>query len=82
MSAVFALLAFAVTALLEVLKGSALKAAVPRMIIAAFVMAALGWLAGLVAESAVSEAVETRMPPLAEESEKPDENEVTETEDE
>lgn len=82
MSAVLALLAFAVTALVEVLKGSGLRTAVPRMMIAALVMAAVGWLAGLVAESAVSEAVESKMPPLAEEGEKPDENDVIETEDE
>ena len=83
MAAILALLAFAVTAAVEALKGAPLRTAVPRMILAALVMAALGWLAGIVAETAVREAVDAKLPPVVEdEVRKPGETDITETEEE
>jgi len=61
-TAIFALLGFAVTAVLEALKGGALGEAVPRMIIAALAMAAVGLVAGSIAEAAVEEAIEIKAP--------------------
>ncbi len=60
--AIMALLGFATSALLDSLKGADFAASVPRAIAAAVAMGVVGFVAGVIAEKAVAEAVNTKLP--------------------
>lgn len=62
---VFSLLGFAAVALIEAFRGGRIVDAVPRMVLAACMMALVGYLAGLAAEKAIAEAVDAKAPPWA-----------------
>jgi len=56
------LLGFALTALVGALRGGDFAAAIVRAIVAACVMCLVGYVAGTIAERAVSEAVDAKLP--------------------
>lgn len=61
-AATLALLGFASVAAVEALRGGDLARAVPRMIFAAIVMGVVGAVTAFIAQKAVSEAVDAKMP--------------------
>ena len=61
-ASILGLLGFATVALVSAVTGGDFVKAVPRAIFAAVAMAVLGYLTGLIAEKAVSEAVDTKAP--------------------
>ena len=77
MASICGLLGFATVALVAAITGGDFLKVVPRAIFAAVAMTVLGYLTGTVAEKAVSEAVDTKMPLYQAGSEASQENERT-----
>lgn len=65
LTSIFSLLGFAAVALMEAFRGGSIINAVPRMILAACMMALVGYLVGHAAERAIAEAVNAKVPPWA-----------------
>ena len=63
LTSIFSLLGFAAVALIEAFRGGDIINAVPRMILAACMMALVGYLVGHAAERAIAEAVDAKVPP-------------------
>lgn len=67
-SSILGLVGFAAVAAAEALGGADIARAVPRAMVAAVVMAAVGYVAGCIAERAISEAVDASLPAYGKEN--------------
>ncbi len=74
LTSVFSLLGFAAVALVEAFRGGGIINAVPRMILAACMMAMVGYLVGHAAERAIAEAVNAKVPPWSPDEMAPEED--------